>query len=645
MLCCPHTPAPRPAFLLAAVMALALAGCGSFSRSGSTDDQTEAGHKTDALAFDLEVKSEDDAVRKYLEQHLELQRFRRLPGLQTTELTRLLGAANDDIATLMGTLGYFNPTVAIDVRDVPATGNGEGSTTTTANAATSDTALRPLVTITVEPGPQTRVGEVQLDYTGAVATDANAEQRLARLRRNWGLQTGSGFTQNGWDDAKNQGLRGLKARRYPTASIAHSQADIDADANTAKLGVRYDSGPLYRFGELRIAGSERYDPDGARRIARLPAGAIYSEADLLDTQARLAASGYYDSVFLTLDTEHASGDADAVTAPVIAQVREAKYQKWVFGVGISTDSGPRLSISHIHNQMPLLGWRAVSKLSLDRDNKLLSTEWTDLPRENGWRWFVGGQASRELTGDYTVNSARLRGGQSKSSDHIDRSSYLQYDFASTKGLDSEPASSALSANYAWTGRYFNNKNNPTRGYGLAAEVGAGVTLTPRRDPFLRLLARWQGFVPMDRVTAPNGSSRSSRLALRAEAGAVLAKASANIPVTQMFITGGDTTVRGYGYRKIGTRVEGDRVFGGRYMAVGSVEYQRPLVRGGEISDWESAVFVDAGSVADTIGAMTPYVGVGTGLRWRSPVGSLQTDVAYGLKDKRFRLHLRMGYTF
>ena len=517
------------------------------------------------------------------------------------------------------------------------------------SSAGAAAAVRPLVTISVDPGPQTKVGEVQLDYAGAVATDEGAEARLARLRRNWGLSEGSSFTQSAWDDAKTQGLRSLKARRYPTARIAHSQADIDADTNTASLGLHYDSGPLYRFGELRIAGSQRYDPGGARRIARLPTGEVYSEASLLDTQARLVASGYYDSVFLTLDTDNAAGDDGEVTAPVIAQVREAKYQKWVFGVGVSTDSGPRLSINHIHNQMPLLGWRAVSKLSLDRDNKLLSTEWTDLPRENGWRWFVGGQASSELTGDYTVNSARLRGGQSKSSDHIDRSSYLQYDFASTKGLASEPPSSALSANYAWTGRYFNNKNNPTRGYGLGAEAGVGITLTPRRDPFLRLLARWQGFVPMDRVTAPNGSSRQSRLSLRTEAGAVLANSSADIPVSLMFITGGDTTVRGYGYRQIGAYVTGDgssrRVFGGRYMAVGSVEYQRPLVRDGEISDWESAVFMDVGSVANTIGAMTPYVGVGTGLRWRSPVGALQTDLAYGVKDKRFRLHLRMGYTF
>src|SRR2546427_5857816 len=39
-----------------------------------------------------------------------------------------------------------------------------------------------------------------------------------------------------------------------------------------------------------------------------------------------------------------------VTTPVIAQVREAQMQKWVFGVGMSTDTGPRLSVDHIRSE-------------------------------------------------------------------------------------------------------------------------------------------------------------------------------------------------------------------------------------------------------------------------------------------------------
>ena len=41
----------------------------------------------------------------------------------------------------------------------------------------------------------------------------------------------------------------------------------------------------------------------------------------------------------------------------------------------------------------------------------------------------------------------------------------------------------------------------------------------------------------------------------------------------------------------------------------------------------------------------PQVGVGAGLRWNSPVGPLQTDLAWGVQAKALRLHLRLGFTF
>jgi translocation and assembly module TamA len=104
-------------------------------------------------------------------------------------------------------------------------------------------------------------------------------------------------------------------------------------------------------------------------------------------------------------------------------------------------------------------------------------------------------------------------------------------------------------------------------------------------------------------------------------------------------------VRGYGYRQIGARLDGGQLYGGRYMAVGSVEYQRPIELRGNRTDFESAVFIDAGAVADKPGDLQARVGVGAGLRWRSPVGPLQADVAYGLHSKQVRLHLRLGYTF
>ena len=81
------------------------------------------------------------------------------------------------------------------------------------------------------------------------------------------------------------------------------------------------------------------------------------------------------------------------------------------------------------------------------------------------------------------------------------------------------------------------------------------------------------------------------------------------------------------------------------MGVASVEWQRPITYRGNMTDWENTLFVDAGAVADRAGDLDPRVGVGTGVRWRSPVGPLQADLAWGVQSKQLRLHLRLGFTF
>ncbi|KQO20209.1 hypothetical protein ASF16_06885 [Acidovorax sp. Leaf78] len=625
------TPALWPALLLVGV--LGLQGC-SMLRPGVDENEGDSASGTGPViaessspSFAVEVRA-PDAVRGTLERHLELQRFRNLPDVNASELQRLLGAADANARELLGTMGYFAPTITVELTETPD----------------SKAAPRTVV-VTVQPGPQTRIASADIDFSANPAANpedvkASARQQQ-RVQRNWSLSPGQAFTQSAWDSAKTDGLRQLQARRHPTARIANSRAEVDADKHEAKLNVTYDPGPAYRFGPLRVQGSERYDPDGARRLARLPTGAVYDEAELLDAQLRLASSGYYDAVFLTLDTE----GTDPQAAPVVAQVREAPLQKLVFGPGFSTDSGARLSLEHIHNKLPGIGWRAVSKLSLDRETKLASTEWTALPDTNGWRWFAGGQLQREDTGDFDTNSGRLRSGRSKSTKAIDRSYFLQYDYANSQGVGAPPSGTAVSVNYGWTGRYFNNMTAPTRGHGIAVELGVGTTLRPERDPFVRTLVRWQTFIPAGRVQDDAGQGRNARIAVRAEAGAVLARDSAQVPVTQLFLTGGDTTVRGYGYRSIGARTDNGMLYGGRYMAVGSVEWQRPIVYKGEMTDWESTLFVDAGAVADRAGDLDPRVGVGAGVRWRSPVGPLQADLAYGVKTKEVRVHLRLGFSF
>jgi translocation and assembly module TamA len=119
----------------------------------------------------------------------------------------------------------------------------------------------------------------------------------------------------------------------------------------------------------------------------------------------------------------------------------------------------------------------------------------------------------------------------------------------------------------------------------------------------------------------------------------------DIPANLLFLTGGDTTVRGYSYQSIGTRLPDGSIYGARYMAMGSVEWQHPVTVFGDARNFEHTVFVDAGTATDKLGNATLFPGVGTGIRWSSPVGPLQFDVGYGTKTHKVRLHLRVGFQF
>ena len=626
-------PALRPALLLGA--ALLLSGCSLLSPK---DKEAEAmGIDTSGPpAFTLEVDAPKQ-VRALLEQHLELKRFRHQPDLQRRELTRLLGATDANVRELIGTLGYFSPTVTVELTDTP-----------------EEEAPRKVV-VKVDPGPPTIIEKSEVRFTGVNASDELGTSQRLQIEETWPLQSGEQFSQSAWSSAKSGGLKELQKRRYPLARIDTSLADVDADTNKAQVSVSYDPGPAYTFGPLQIDGAERYDPVRTARIARLPEGREYDLQSMLDAQQRLVSSGYYDSVFLSLadSPQQAATEAErdeqrknqgaAITSPVIAKVREAKLQKWVFGVGLSTDTGPRLSIDHTYNKVPGLNWRAVSKLQLDRKNPLISTQLVGLPAEDLWRWFASGKLERAPAGDFYTNSAQMRFGRSKAEDRIERNLYLQYDYAKTQGAGAPPGASSLLANYGWTARYFDNNLLPTSGFGLALEAGAGTTLTPQRSPFGRLTGRWLSLIPLGE--RDEETRRHSRLQIKAGVGAVMAKKDVDLPTTIMFLTGGDNTVRGYGYQSIGARTDNGRVIAGRYLAMGSVEWQRPITIKGNTQDFEHAVFIDAGTVGDDINRLYTRVGFGTGIRWKSPVGPIQADLAWGAQEQQLRLHLRLGFTF
>lgn len=588
-------------------------------------DTAAAGKAAAHEAFAIDIQAPDD-IRELLQRHLELQRYRDLVDLSDAEIQSLLQSAQQDASDLVATLGYFSPEIRITLQRPQTAGAGK------------------VVHIEVQPGPPTRVGRVDLGLVGAIASDDKARVQRQSIQDLWTLASGERFSQAAWDNAKEQALKQLLARRYPTAQVLESRADVNPEEARADLALQLDSGPAYTIGSLEVTGNARYSLDLAKRFARVHSGDDYELAKLVEAQQRLTDSGYYDSAYLNLDIA-----SDPSQAVVRAQLKEASMQKLVFGVGASTDTGARISAEHTYNQVPGIDWRAVNKITLARDSKVFTSDWTSQPGESLWRWAVSGLAQDDSVGDIDVITQRLRLGRFTTDAALDQSYYLQYERAEEifRSIDESKNNEALSVTYAFSRRQFDSNLFPTRGWGLGAELSAGTVLGPNQEPYTRTLVHARVYQPLGQ-SQENLFARqhAGRIAYRAQLGGVIVNNANDIPFSQLFLTGGDTTVRGYQYQQIGVSHDGVlSADAGRYVATASMEWQRPIVRNGLMTDWETAVFVDTGAVANRMEDFSFKTGVGVGGRWKSPIGPLQIDVAYGLATQALRLHLNVGFVF
>jgi len=176
---------------------------------------------------------------------------------------------------------------------------------------------------------------------------------------------------------------------------------------------------------------------------------------------------------------------------------------------------------------------------------------------------------------------------------------------------------------------------PTLGFTFAGQVGGGRSKATNAEtgPFSRAYGRFTGYLPL-------GLSWYGQA--RVELGQVFKDGRVIAPDSQRFRAGGDDSVRGYGYRELGP-ISSGVVGSGDVLFTSSVELARPFAA--SLPSVWGAVFVDAGNAADSFANLRPALGYGIGLRWRSPVGPLKLDWAYGREVRKSRLHFSVGIAF
>jgi outer membrane protein insertion porin family len=180
--------------------------------------------------------------------------------------------------------------------------------------------------------------------------------------------------------------------------------------------------------------------------------------------------------------------------------------------------------------------------------------------------------------------------------------------------------------------------DPTSGHRYVASLEmAGGPLGAETD-IVKLVAQGRWYRPIGEKLV---------LMTRLEAGVVQEYGDSDfVPLFDRFFAGGATSVRGYKYRDVGPRVDGDPV-GGKSLLEGTLELGYPLL---EII--RVYTFFDFGQVWPEIedfaqSKINTSVGVGIGLR--TPVGPIRLDYGYPLNPDEDQgngqIHFSTGISF
>ncbi|KVQ07761.1 hypothetical protein WJ99_24320 [Burkholderia ubonensis] len=554
--------------------------------------------------YDVEIDA-PRAVRKLLKSHLDIARFGKRDDVSDDQFDFLVTATPQQVRDLTATEGYFSPVVRTDVR----TRDGKRS-----------------VQIAVDPGPQTVVSSVDLTFSGPVGSEDPKQEAATRFA--FSLKTGEPFTQAGWDAAKGAALRQLQSRRYLGAKITASEARIDPRTQRATLAVTFDSGPTFTIGKVDVEGVRRYPEKIVTNVNPLSEGEIYDVQRITELQRQLQNTPYYASVAIDVGNDTEKPDQ----TPVHVKVSEYPYNSVRGGVGYATDTGPHIQGAYTYLDTFGAAWPLTVSGRLDQIQQYGQVQLSMPPGPRAWTNSVLASYTNTDVSDTRIYSARVGVQRTRTGQYIDYAYSLMFYQDRLKQNGAGPTMSrALVPQWAWTRRNVDDPLFPRSGNLIHAEAGFAIKNVLTDQTFIRGYARGQQYVPI---------GKRDLFVFRAELGGVFTSGSSTgVPASLLFRAGGSNSVRGYGYQSIGNSVAGS-VLPTKYLTTGTAEYQHWFNR-----DWGAATFFDVGTATDAWGEKVFYKGVGVGARWRSPVGPINVDLAYGLRNHSVRPYLTLGIAF
>ncbi len=556
-----------------------------------------------AASLDVRVEGVGGELRENIELRLGIALVATRKDLNQGLVEALHDDAGDDIRAALQPYGYYRP-------EIQASLEGEQPNWS--------------ARYQVSAGPRTAIRELDLQVDGPGSEDLEAEQQRIRLR----LAPGTPLLHTQYEDAKALLASAAYAKGYLDARYRRSELRIHPQDDAAEVLLHFDTGPRYFFGQVRVEqldSNSRLSDEVLARYVGIAAGDAYDPQVLLDTQFALGDLGYFETIEPLPQHDLAGADHKV---PILIKTTPLPPRRYDFGVGYGTDTGARVSAGAEFRRLNAAG----HKLKLDtRLSEIKNTARGEYRIPLGVRPGEQVALAGELTQEQFDAGDSLRYGLELSLSRMPgkwkRRLYVAYLHEESQLGDSRQTSDLLTPGVSFNRSQLDDPIFARRGWTLFADLHGADRSALSSTSFVQIRTQLRGAYPL---------TERLRLLGRYEAGASVVADFDELPASQRFFAGGDQSVRGYRYQSLGPQDADGNVIGGRFLTAASLELEMSVY-----GNWGAAAFFDIGGADDD---PTPelYRGIGAGLRYRAPVGSIQVDLAHPLDDPEGGVRLHLG---
>lgn len=480
----------------------------------------------------------------------------------------------------------------------------------------------PLVHVEVRPGDPVTVENLEVDY----GIDDEVLDELKKLESKDRMKPGSVFTHINYENFKTDVLSTLLSRGYVKAKIAESKVFVYKEENRADVRLVIAPGKRHRIASIAYEGFEE-SHEVARKMNHIREGEYYDTQKIAELNQNLYQSGYFQVADVKVDDKTDSDDSLPMTislAPRPSTIID-------FGVGFSTDEGPRLQMTEKNPWINSLGHSFNSTAKVSAKNSFFRGNYV-IPRDdpNNDFYQISPRYEHKDNNDTVYDSFVISGHYiTRTHGTWDKDIFLEYGYDDFVQGDNKGWSSLLMPGITLSRTNIQKSADPAWGYRVSATVKASLETVVSRERVV------YSDIILKALMSP---TENSRLLLRFEQGSLIFGTMNNIPPRLRFFSGGDNTIRGYGYEQIAPKDSTGRLQGGRYMTVGSAELQLPVSESMRL-----ATFWDMGLVTNSYSKDRDIkVGTGLGVRYLSPVGPIRLDLGLGIKEKHIPMRIHFG---